>query len=232
MSPLRPCGTLAAYKRHRRNGEEPCALCRGALACYGRLKYLEQREQRISYARAHRLTKPRSRSSVSRAEDYRRRNPEAIKYRGETRLCDYCREPFLAERSTARFCGGSCRTSWHRSKAPRPPCRKCGANSPLTPHRTCAGCAGYSESERRTRLRNGDVRTVIERDLRRMRHRLRGLCAYCRERPAETLDHVIPVRRGGRHSIGNLLLACSSCNPSKGARLLADWRMSRNVFGP
>ena len=29
---LRPCGTRAAYKRHHRNGEPPCAECREAEA--------------------------------------------------------------------------------------------------------------------------------------------------------------------------------------------------------
>ena len=28
--PLKPCGTWAAYQRHRRNGEEPCAECKRA----------------------------------------------------------------------------------------------------------------------------------------------------------------------------------------------------------
>jgi hypothetical protein len=27
---LKPCGTPAAYKRHQRNGEEPCESCRDA----------------------------------------------------------------------------------------------------------------------------------------------------------------------------------------------------------
>lgn len=29
---LRPCGTMAAYARHRANGEQPCAPCRAAHA--------------------------------------------------------------------------------------------------------------------------------------------------------------------------------------------------------
>ena len=30
--PTAPCGTVAAYKRHRRNGEEPCQPCKDANA--------------------------------------------------------------------------------------------------------------------------------------------------------------------------------------------------------
>lgn len=41
------------------------------------------------------------------------------------------------------------------------------------------------------------------------------------------MDHVIPLARGGRHGIGNVLPACQPCNSSKGARLLAEWNVSR-----
>lgn len=38
------------------------------------------------------------------------------------------------------------------------------------------------------------------------------------------MDHVIPVVRGGRHAIGNILPACAACNGSKHAALLVVWR--------
>jgi len=34
-----PCGTNAAYKRHQRHGEPPCAACRAAWAEYQRAMY-------------------------------------------------------------------------------------------------------------------------------------------------------------------------------------------------
>jgi hypothetical protein len=39
-------------------------------------------------------------------------------------------------------------------------------------------------------------------------------CAYCGE-PATTLDHFIPVTRGGKSEPGNLVPACVSCNSKK-----------------
>lgn len=42
--PVQPCGTVAAYKRHLRNGEQPCADCRAANSAYHRELY--QRRKR------------------------------------------------------------------------------------------------------------------------------------------------------------------------------------------
>ena len=47
-------------------------------------------------------------------------------------------------------------------------------------------------------------------------------CAYC-DAPAEHLDHVQPLSRGGADAPRNLLPACASCNLSKSAKTLAEW---------
>ena len=39
------CGTVSAYKRHQRNGEQPCDACREANAAYHRELY-QRRKQR------------------------------------------------------------------------------------------------------------------------------------------------------------------------------------------
>lgn len=78
---------------------------------------------------------------------------------------------------------------------------------------------------RRVRIAGNGVSMVIDRDWRRMLARYRGCCAYCgRSSPQLHQEHVIPVARGGRHSIGNLLPVCPPCNRSKGKRLLVEWR--------
>lgn len=58
---------------------------------------------------------------------------------------------------------------------------------------------------------------VIERDGFR--------CAYCEteDGPFEA-DHVLSVARGGDDSLDNLVCACRTCNRSKGAKLLSEWR--------
>lgn len=49
-------------------------------------------------------------------------------------------------------------------------------------------------------------------------------CFYCGQTKNQSLDHVIPVSRGGTHSIGNLVTACRSCNSSKRDRTIMEWR--------
>lgn len=48
----------------------------------------------------------------------------------------------------------------------------------------------------------------------------RGVCHYCgRKVPPEqlTMDHVVPVARGGRSTKGNIVPCCQECNKSKSA---------------
>jgi 5-methylcytosine-specific restriction endonuclease McrA len=49
-----------------------------------------------------------------------------------------------------------------------------------------------------------------------------GACAYCDD-PAEHLDHVKAISRGGADAAHNLLPACAPCNLGKGAKSLAEW---------
>lgn len=46
-------------------------------------------------------------------------------------------------------------------------------------------------------------------------------CAYCGKR-ADTIDHVVPRSRGGRHSWENCVAACRPCNSRKADRLLSE----------
>jgi len=54
---------------------------------------------------------------------------------------------------------------------------------------------------------------VLRRDGRR--------CAYCGRR-ADTIDHVVPRSRGGRHTWDNCVAACRVCNSRKADRLLSE----------
>lgn len=49
-------------------------------------------------------------------------------------------------------------------------------------------------------------------------------CQYCGRR-AESIDHVVPRSRGGRHVWTNVVACCRRCNSAKGDRMLAETSM-------
>lgn len=57
--------------------------------------------------------------------------------------------------------------------------------------------------------------------------RLMPFCQYCFRvlggKVRRTIDHVIPVNRGGGHVPHNLVAACGACNSSKADKLLTEW---------
>jgi len=58
------------------------------------------------------------------------------------------------------------------------------------------------------------------------RKRSSGICHYCGENfsPKElTMDHVIPLSRGGRSEKFNLVPCCKECNTQKQQMLPTEW---------
>jgi 5-methylcytosine-specific restriction endonuclease McrA len=53
-------------------------------------------------------------------------------------------------------------------------------------------------------------------------------CAYCGHK-ANTVDHIIPKSRGGRHQWENVVAACRPCNAKKADKLLSELRWSLSV---
>jgi 5-methylcytosine-specific restriction endonuclease McrA len=49
-------------------------------------------------------------------------------------------------------------------------------------------------------------------------------CRVCGSKDNISADHITPLSRGGRHSIGNLQPLCKPCNSSKKDRLMIEWR--------
>ena len=49
-------------------------------------------------------------------------------------------------------------------------------------------------------------------------------CFYCGKNKSIEIDHVIPLSRGGTHSIGNLVSACRNCNARKNNKTIMEWR--------
>lgn len=49
-------------------------------------------------------------------------------------------------------------------------------------------------------------------------------CAYCRVTGPMTIDHVVPLSRGGRHAYSNLVPCCAPCNSDKANKTVIEWR--------
>ncbi len=81
--------------------------------------------------------------------------------------------------------------------------------------------------KRRALARANGVFKVTNRDYRRLLQRHDHKCFYCGKSGDLTIDHIIPLARGGRQSIGNLIPACTSCNCSKKSRTIMEWRLGR-----
>lgn len=45
--PTQPCGTPAAYRRHRRNGEDPCDRCEAAMSEWNHQQYLARKARKL-----------------------------------------------------------------------------------------------------------------------------------------------------------------------------------------
>lgn len=76
---------------------------------------------------------------------------------------------------------------------------------------------------RRARKRGVASLIVASQDITRLKRRFGGLCAYCGCGGKMTIDHVVPLSRGGAHSLGNLLPVCQQCNFSKHNKFLFEW---------
>ncbi len=66
------------------------------------------------------------------------------------------------------------------------------------------------------------------------RKRSKGLCHYCKEifKATElTMDHLIPIARGGKSSRGNIVPACKACNNKKKYMLPFEWEAYLESIG-
>ena len=56
----------------------------------------------------------------------------------------------------------------------------------------------------------------------------KGRCAYCNKQEKLVEEHIVPLRRGGDHTLTNILPACVSCNSKKKSRTALEfflWQM-------
>lgn len=149
--------------------------------------------------------------------------------------CEHCGGLFLrgAASSHRRFCGVSCRTVSRRLKE--------------TPEAAVRRKACARKSEKRP-----ERKSYIKAKKRRRRALLKGVCAelftpesihdrdawrcqLCRckvkvtgnsrDPRQATIDHIIPLSKGGPHSPSNCQTACRRCNTEKSIKAIGQFRL-------
>ncbi|MBF0203770.1 MAG: HNH endonuclease [Desulfamplus sp.] len=66
------------------------------------------------------------------------------------------------------------------------------------------------------------------------RKRSQGVCHYCQRiyPPKElTMDHIVPISRGGRSVKNNVVPCCKTCNTKKLQMLPIEWHEYMNSLG-
>jgi len=88
-----------------------------------------------------------------------------------------------------------------------------------------------SEKGRFTRKNNKHKRRAITRegnfnlsDWKRIQDEHGNKCANCGKEGKLSIDHIIPITRGGEHVAGNIQPLCINCNSQKNQRTMEEWK--------
>ena len=80
----------------------------------------------------------------------------------------------------------------------------------------------FLTKQRIYRLKGAEGR-IVKSDVDNLFETNNGKCYYCNINASKSIDHVIPISRGGTNYLNNLVPVCISCNSKKGAKLLSEW---------
>lgn len=150
----------------------------------------------------------------------------------KTRVCEICGKTYLSKINISRYCSELCRAVATEIKrinklSPRTkPCEICNKVCLSKPKQSpyCSDeCREIGlEMKRRNRLSTSENHPhfiVFNRD--------NFTCIYCGKNSMEDnikleLDHVIPISKGGKDTVNNLVTACTQCNRAKCGKMLDD----------
>jgi 5-methylcytosine-specific restriction endonuclease McrA len=83
---------------------------------------------------------------------------------------------------------------------------------------------------RRRMERSGSGENYTIKEIRALRKKAGGKCVYCDRKGRMTIDHIVPLKRGGSNAIRNIQFACKSCNSSKNDRDPIDFARSLGML--
>jgi len=70
---------------------------------------------------------------------------------------------------------------------------------------------------RRANKRSSSEHYTVEQ-MKALRSKIKNLCANCLKKKDLSIDHIVPLARGGSNAIRNIQFLCHSCNSRKNAR--------------
>lgn len=149
----------------------------------------------------------------------------------ETRTeCLRCGKKFDRLRAGKKYCGKTCKSEAAHERADghysrryvRERERRLQAAKKYAQEHPEVGQA--AKRRRKALLAKNGVHRFSGADWKRCLDRHGHRCVYCGASGQLTMDHVVPVTRGGTHGAGNIVPACNRCNASKGNSLLVEWR--------
>jgi len=91
----------------------------------------------------------------------------------------------------------------------------------------------YSQKRRVLKMQASFNLTAIREFVDSVKSKKTARCYYCGDRVITTnihFDHIIPLAKGGQHSVDNLCVSCAPCNLSKQDKLLSRWNKHPQLF--
>ena len=112
-------------------------------------------------------------------------------------------------------------------------CPHCGTSIPPSMRAHAVYCSAECNSAAHQATRKARMKITVDGEVRRIPRayiieRDNATCHICRKRCAPNdiqIDHVIPLSRGGTHTLENLRVSCARCNASKGNRAVGEQLM-------
>jgi 5-methylcytosine-specific restriction endonuclease McrA len=196
--PIRP-ENRARTRRHF----TPAAIAARRAAVYPTIRCMECGETFSPY----RLNNVRFCSSRCRHRHSHRR-------RIITKTCSGCGKPFRPAKSNkAAYCSNRCR---HKALAIRMTQEQRDRQRVRAREYSRGTRYRFNQrnhkARRRSVYRDGGV-TTEEWEI--ILRRFKNCCAYCCSGGAMTMDHVVPLSKGGVHAANNVVPACRKCNSAK-----------------
>lgn len=166
--------------------------------------------------------------------------------RSYTRPCDWCDDimdvSYYRSMIPVAFCSRSCKSSCKNERervstlSAKPTdrsCPHCGKPLEQSRRKDAVYCSKRCNSSAHQATRKARMKIIVEGDVVRIPRayiieRDGSRCHMCKRRCSGAglhIDHVIPLSRGGTHTLENLRVACAKCNTSKRDRAVGEQMM-------